>query len=132
MDLPLVLSADSSGQPKWHINASYAEYRHEESHQWIDVAQQGVSVQHVSETETGHSELDQGGGGSGSRRATTDVMDSVLPERTRSACKQLDLISGQHECCPVGKEWTCFGQQAKPTHEHMIFFIADGAKSGEL
>jgi predicted metalloprotease len=24
MDLPLVVSADSSGQPKWHIDASYA------------------------------------------------------------------------------------------------------------
>jgi hypothetical protein len=32
MNLPLVLYADSSGQPKWHINASYAVHMDMKSH----------------------------------------------------------------------------------------------------
>jgi hypothetical protein len=61
------------------------------------------------------------------------AMDSVLPERTRSACKRLDLISGQHECYPVGKEWTCFGHSKESLHMDIrYFFIADRAKSDEL
>ncbi len=52
------------------------------------------------------------------------AMDSVLPERTRSACKRLDLISGQHECYPVGKEWTCFGHSKESLHMDIRYFLS--------
>jgi hypothetical protein len=62
IDLPLVLSADGSGTPRWHINKFIvcSAHGHEKPYRRCNDARKRISVQHVSEAEAGDPQLNQG------------------------------------------------------------------------
>ncbi len=133
MDLPLVLSADSSGQPKWHIDASYAVHMDMKSHTGgsMSLGKGSVYSTLVKQKLVTRS----------STEAEVVAVHDVLPQMLWTAyflkgqgVHVNDSILFQDNMSAILLEKNGRASASKRSRHMNIryFFIADRAKSGEL